>query len=569
MLNFFKNKTVVFTGELSLNRDYAKSQIILLGGKCTNAISGKTDILVVGVEPGPVKLKKANDMNIKIMYEPEFVMRIKESMKTVNVSVDIDKRNTGMVKAYDDYLSKDELLSNYSTWAEKYRPKNKKDIIGNQNIVNQLEDFLLGNTKFKGALLSGSPGIGKTSSVMVLCKELNFDLIEFNASDVRNKSLIISKIKGLINTKSLSFTGEPKKKVILMDEVDGMTSDRGGLQELNSLIKTSLVPIVCICNDRNNLKIRTLANNCLDLKFRKLDSRSIINRLRKILEIEKKEIGDNILNEIILLANNDFRYILNTLQKICLKKSINLEETDNMTKKDLSRNVFEIATELFHKKSIEDKTKLYFEDYTIVPLFVSENYLKANFKTLKECYDSSEALSIGDTIDKLIRGSQQEYSLLPLHAFYSVVVPTHGKSLNKRIDFPNWLGQNSRYQKHLRNLKDIKFHSAIKIRSNTEEFRKYESNLLFLNFINYLKNNKIQNVLDIFIKFDLIKEDIMNLSEILLNGTLLYKEINTKTKSEFTKLYNKLKRKLTYAQEDVKKSKDTLESEENENEQIY
>lgn len=390
MLNFFKNKTVVFTGELSLNRDYAKSQIILLGGKCTNAISGKTDILVVGVEPGPVKLKKANDMNIKIMYEPEFVMRIKESMKTVNVSVDIDKRNTGMVKAYDDYLSKDELLSNYSTWAEKYRPKNKKDIIGNQNIVNQLEDFLLGNTKFKGALLSGSPGIGKTSSVMVLCKELNFDLIEFNASDVRNKSLIISKIKGLINTKSLSFTGEPKKKVILMDEVDGMTSDRGGLQELNSLIKTSLVPIVCICNDRNNLKIRTLANNCLDLKFRKLDSRSIINRLRKILEIEKKEIGDNILNEIILLANNDFRYILNTLQKICLKKSINLEETDNMTKKDLSRNVFEIATELFHKKSIEDKTKLYFEDYTIVPLFVSENYLKANFKTLKECYDSSE-----------------------------------------------------------------------------------------------------------------------------------------------------------------------------------
>lgn len=84
-----------------------------------------------------------------------------------------------------------------------------------------------------------------------------------------------------------------------------------------------------------------------------------------------------------------------------------------------------------------------------------------------------------------------------------------------------------------------------------------------------MKNNKIQNVLDIFIKFDLIKEDIMNLSEILLNGTLLYKEINTKTKSEFTKLYNKLKRKLTYAQEDVKKSKDTLESEENENEQIY
>lgn len=577
MVNFFKNKTIVFTGELSLNRDYAKSQIILLGGRCTNAISGKTDILVVGVEPGPAKLKKANELKIKIMYEPEFVLRIEEGMKTANVTVDIVKKDTGMAKSYshdnsdaeDSKIEFGRELISFDNWAEKYRPLTKKDIVGNQTVISQLEDFLLGKTKFKGALLSGSPGIGKTTSVMVLCKELNFDLIEFNASDVRNKSLITSKIKGLINIKSLSFTRENKKKVILMDEVDGMSGDRGGLQELNTIIKTSLVPIVCICNDRNNLKIRTLANNCLDLKFRKLDSRSLINRLRTILKKEDKEIGDNILNEIINQANNDFRYILNTLQKICLKKTLNLEDSENIIRKDLSRNVFEIATELFHKKSINDKSNLYFEDYSLIPLFVSENYLKANYKTLNEVYNSAEALSISDSVDKLIRGSQQEYSLLPLHAFYSVVMPTLNKTLNKRIDFPSWLGQNSKQQKNLRNLKDVKFHAATKINSSAEEFRKYESNLIYLNFINYLKGGKMQNVMNIFIQYELIKEDMMNLIEILLNGTILFKEIGSKTKGEFTRMYNKLKRKLVYVQEDVKKNKNDVETEEDEIEDFY
>lgn len=56
-----------------------------------------------------------------------------------------------------------------------------------------------------------------------------------------------------------------------MDEVDGMAGneDRGGLQELVSLIKSTDVPIICICNDRNNPKMRTLSNYTFDLKFQK------------------------------------------------------------------------------------------------------------------------------------------------------------------------------------------------------------------------------------------------------------------------------------------------------------
>lgn len=60
-----------------------------------------------------------------------------------------------------------------------------------------------------------------------------------------------------------------RKTVLIMDEVDGMSgSDRGGITKLIQLIKTTKIPIICICNDRNSTKIRTLRNYCLDLSFR-------------------------------------------------------------------------------------------------------------------------------------------------------------------------------------------------------------------------------------------------------------------------------------------------------------
>ena len=54
-----------------------------------------------------------------------------------------------------------------------------------------------------------------------------------------------------------------------MDEVDGMSgSDRGGVAKLIQLIKTTKTPIICICNDRQSTKIRSLRNYCLELVFR-------------------------------------------------------------------------------------------------------------------------------------------------------------------------------------------------------------------------------------------------------------------------------------------------------------
>ena len=133
------------------------------------------------------------------------------------------------------------------------------------------------NLNARAALLSGPPGVGKTSAARIVCANLGFEVIEQNASDTRNKSAIESTIKDLSMNKSLDYFNvlgkqkaesntnslaaaiggiATKKSVIIMDECDGVgANDRGGIAALIKVIKNSKTPIICICNDRQSQKV--------------------------------------------------------------------------------------------------------------------------------------------------------------------------------------------------------------------------------------------------------------------------------------------------------------------------
>jgi len=64
------------------------------------------------------------------------------------------------------------------------------------------------------------------------------------------------------------------------------SGDRGGISAIISFIKKAKVPIICICNDRDCQKIRSLAGHCYDIKFFKPDRTLIIKRLSKIIQSE-------------------------------------------------------------------------------------------------------------------------------------------------------------------------------------------------------------------------------------------------------------------------------------------
>ena len=74
----FAGKTFVFTGSLEkFNREDAKSMIEKLGARASGSVSSKTDFLIAGPGAGS-KLKKAEELNISIMTEDEFLDLIDE-----------------------------------------------------------------------------------------------------------------------------------------------------------------------------------------------------------------------------------------------------------------------------------------------------------------------------------------------------------------------------------------------------------------------------------------------------------------------------------------------------------
>lgn len=78
-----------------------------------------------------------------------------------------------------------------------------------------------------------------------------------------------------------------------MDEVDGMSSDRGGVAALIEQIKLAKVPIICICNDRGHQKMKTLSNHCYDLRFQRPNKVTVIKRLNQIANKEGLTVDNN------------------------------------------------------------------------------------------------------------------------------------------------------------------------------------------------------------------------------------------------------------------------------------
>ena len=161
--------------------------------------------------------------------------------------------------------------------------ENINQILGRDQIANKIKIFLTDFDKrskdvdfMKGVYIYGSHGSGKTQFVVRLLEEMNYDIIRYDAGDVRNSSMIDSITSNTISNRNVlsMMRKTTKRKVIVMDEIDGMNSgDKGGLSSLIKLIRqkktkkqktedVTLNPIICIGNYFQDKKMRELIKVC-------------------------------------------------------------------------------------------------------------------------------------------------------------------------------------------------------------------------------------------------------------------------------------------------------------------
>lgn len=213
------------------------------------------------------------------------------------------------------YLIKIILMEHSIPWIEKYRPHGLEDLMLDPQIATQINVFIE-NTTNTHLIITGSPGIGKTSTAKCIAKKMLGDNIkdgylELNAAEnrgVKDISIIIPPFC----KKVVDFT-EPK--IILLDEADNLTAKCQ--YDINTMIKQfgHKTKFIFTCNSSSEI-IEDIQSVCRIIQFKKLIDEQISNYLKKICKIEDIKYNKTGLDTICYISAGDMRMAINNLQLV-------------------------------------------------------------------------------------------------------------------------------------------------------------------------------------------------------------------------------------------------------------
>jgi replication factor C subunit 1 len=356
------------------------------------------------------------------------------------------------------------------------------------------------------------------------------------------------------------FGGELQdKNLIIMDEVDGMSGneDRGGIAAIIDIIKKTKTPIICIANDRQSPKLKTLANYCYDLKFVHPDKRTISIRLAEICKKENISCELNALDYICEICGNDIRQIMNFIELWArTHKTIKFSDLTGSGQKMEGKDEvvmltnFDAAKELLNSKSkslpFRNLLDLYFIDYDLIPLLIYENYLSTfpsqNYKNkideLESISLAADCISESDVLDKKIRTNMDWRLLADRGLIGCCTICKINKGFVPFPKFPEALGKISSLNKIKRETTELKecFYS-----SSGEEIRRQILPVIYTYLVNYIVDGDIDGALEMMknnhITMELFKENMTDLVSEKLKSS--FDKVGTANKSNLTRAYNK------------------------------
>ena len=239
---------------------------------------------------------------------------------------------------------------------------NINNILGREELAKNIKNILLNfeeNKKNlllkKGIYIYGNPGSGKTTFVMNLLHEMNYDVIKYDAGDIRNKSIVETITKHNMSDKNIMslFHKKIKRIAIVMDEVDGMNNgDKGGINALIKLIRPkktkkqkleefTVNPIICIGNYHSDKKIKELIKVCHSIELKSPTDYQIYSIMNEIIP-NKNGIEDLMIKFI----QGDLRKLKN-IYDICNNK-------ENLLNEEILKNIFQMKS---YNDDIKQTTK--------------------------------------------------------------------------------------------------------------------------------------------------------------------------------------------------------------------
>ncbi len=318
----------------------------------------------------------------------------------------------------------------------KYTPKTSQDIIGQEDNIAKLKHFITNYKTIKknAVFVYGPLGTGKTSAIHALAQELNYDLLELNSSDARNKDAMNSFLKSSLGQQSLFM----RPKIILIDEVDNFSGrkDRGGLALLAKSLEKSSFPVIVTANDPFESKFKALRKVSLMVEFEKVSHAEIFLHLQMICQKEGIEAEEKALKSIARQCDGDVRAALIDLTTLAAAGTVTYDELKHLSDRKRTETIFHALNIIFKATSSEvAKTAFQTTDLKAdeVLLWLDENVPK-EYTTAKALAKSYEMIARADIFKRRIMRRQHWRYLVYVFDLLSV-----GVSMSKEKKSPTFV----------------------------------------------------------------------------------------------------------------------------------
>ena len=346
----------------------------------------------------------------------------------------------------------------YQTLYRKYRPKNFNEVVGQKIIVQTLRNAIKNNTLTHAYLFTGPRGTGKTSVAKILAKTINcynlkdeipceecesckqiqehqaIDILEIDAASNNG----VDKIREIRNKVNL-VPSVGKYKVYIIDEVHMLTKEA-----FNALLKTLEEPpnhIIFILATTEPHEIpATILSRCQRFDFKKIPYEQMFEYLKKIAELEKVNIDDNSINEIVRLSDGCMRDALSILDQVIAFAPDKITEDDvhevngTLPQKDLSTFISSLLNKDY--KTIFEMVDIYDnKGKSFVKLTEEIILFLRNILILVSVPDYFETLNYDITIYKDISNQINEQLVFQYINIFNKIIPDMKKTNRARIIF--------------------------------------------------------------------------------------------------------------------------------------